>query len=213
MNPRLGNGGRGCGPCQVLGTFSCGAISISGGNSCADPTLVDAAPDVCTPASAQHMEGDPPAVLGTVTCFAPNDAGTGVTTDPVTVCTPGCAADYCAMAVRCVLADGDRTCPAGFTRSIKAGTGADPHCASCACQVAPPGPCTGTVTVFDNGTCSAGGISSTYTVGTCNQFSTTSNYNSVLAQLVPPVGACAPAAVSPGTGDAGLTGLQTICCK
>jgi hypothetical protein len=148
-----------------------------------------------------------------VGCFAPNDAGTGATTDPLTVCVPGCAADYCGLPSRCILADGDLACPAGFTLHARAGTGADPGCAPCSCEAGTPGPCTGTVTVFDNATCSDSGSSATYAIGTCNQFSTQNNYAAVLAQVAPPLVGCTPAFATGNVGDASLTGVKTICCK
>jgi hypothetical protein len=213
VNPRVGNGGCGCGACQVVGAYGCGSVSVSGGNTCMDPTLVVAPPGVCTPASAQHVEGYPPAVTGTVGCVAPNDAGTGATTDPLTVCVPGCAADYCGLPSPCIMADGDKACPAGFTRHLRAGTGVDPGCAPCACEAGAPGPCTGTVTVFDNATCDDSGSSATYGIGTCNQFSTQNNYAAVLAQVVPPLVGCNPAFETGDVGDASLTGVKSICCR
>lgn len=213
VNPRLGNGGCGCGPCQVVGSYTCGAVSVSGGDTCMDPTLVVAQPGMCTRASAQHIEGYPPAVLGSVSCFSASDAGSGVTTDPLTLCRPACSADYCGLPLRCIVSDGDHACPAGFKPYAKAGTGADPHCAPCSCEAGAPGPCTGTVTVYDNATCTGGGMQATYGLGTCSQFSTSSNYLSVLAQPLAPLVGCSPAAPTPGTGDAGLTGIETICCQ
>ena len=203
-----------CGTCQVVGAFGCGAVSIAGGDNCADPPLVAATSGVCTQASAQHVEGFTPAVTGSVGCFAPSDAGTGATTDPLTVCAPGCAADYCGLPSRCVIADGEQTCPAGFTLHARAGTGADPGCAPCGCEAGAPGPCTGTVTVFDDPMCDtdAGG-SATYAIGTCNQYSTQNNYGAVLAQVTPPLVGCTPSAATADVGDASLTGVKTICCK
>jgi hypothetical protein len=211
-NPRLGDGGCACGACQILGAYDCdAAVAISGGDGCGDPTLISVAPGTCGAAQAQHVEAHPPAATGSVGCFAPNDAGAGVTTDSVTLCLPGCAVDYCQTGQRCVVAVGDLPCPAGFTLAMKAGSGADPGCAPCGCEAGPPGTCGGTVTVYDNASCTDSGAQATYPVGACNQYSTTNDYESVLVSLTAPAASCT---ASPADdGDASLTGVKTICCQ
>jgi hypothetical protein len=206
------DGGCACGACQIVGAFDCiGAVPVSGGDGCNDPTLVTVAPATCTAAQAQHVEAHPPPAIGTVGCFVPNDAGTGAVTDTLTVCVPGCTADYCGSSPRCVLAEGDVPCPTGFTLLSVAGTGADPGCGPCACDAGPPGICGGTITVYDGGSCTGGWA--TYPVGTCNQFSTTVNYESLIVDLVPPTASCSSTSTTPGPGDASLLGVHTICCQ
>ena len=214
LNPRVADGGCACGACQIVGSFRCEAgVPISGGDGCNDPTLVTPAPGACIAAQAQHVEAHPPAASGTVGCFVPSDAGTGVTTDSLTVCVPGCAADFCGSSSRCVLSDGEVPCPAGFTLLAQAGTGADPGCAPCPCDAGPPGTCGGTVTVFGGASCGDAGSAATYPVGTCNQFSTSINYESLVVDLVPPTASCSSSSTTPGPADASLLGVHTICCQ
>lgn len=212
VNPRLADGGCACGACQTVGSFACsGGVAVSGGDNCADPTLVTVTPGTCAAASAQHVEAHPPQATGSVACTVANDAGTGALTDTLTVCVPGCSVDYCQTAQRCVEAEGDLACPSGFTLLARAGTGADPGCAPCACEAGPPGTCGGTVTVYDNGSCADSGGAATYAVGGCTQYSTSSNYQSVLVELVAPDASCS--AQTAVEGDASLTGVKTICCE
>jgi hypothetical protein len=215
VNPRLADGGCACGACQVIGSFTCsGSVVITSGDGCGDqPPLATADAGGCTlTPGAQHVEANPIDAAGTVACFAANDAGAGAIADPITVCYPGCSADFCAASPRCIVAEGDLLCPAGFVRMATAGTGADPGCATCACEAGPAGACGGSVTVYDNPTCDDSGSSATYAVGTCNQFSTTTNFQSLLVQLAPPDASCTLGA-SPVEGDAGLVGVRTICCQ
>jgi hypothetical protein len=205
VNPRVEDGGCACGACQVTGAYACtGGVAIAGGDSCADPPIADASPGACTQAQAQHIEATPPMATGAVGCSAPGDAGPGATTDRLSICLPTCSADFCASPRRCILAEGDLPCPGGFTLLSQAGTGADPGCPGCGCQVSPPGPCAGTVTVFDDDACDSG-TSATYPVAACNQ--------SVLVQLTPPDASCTAVPPPPGAGDASLTGAKTICCR
>ncbi|HEY3821685.1 MAG TPA: hypothetical protein VGL81_31175 [Polyangiaceae bacterium] len=215
VNPRVGDGGCACGACQIVGSFGCdGSVPVSSGDGCNDsPVLVTASPGVCTAAQAQHVEANPPSATGTVGCFVPNDAGTGVTTDPLTVCLPGCSADYCGTSPRCVLSAGDVPCPFGFTLLAQAGTGADPGCPACPCEAGPPGTCGGTVTVFTADSCADSGSSTTYPVGTCNQLSTTQDFESLVVDLVPPDASCSSSSAAPGPADASLLGVSTICCQ
>ena len=215
VNPRVGDGGCACGSCQIVGAFDCDAsVPISGGDGCNDPTLVTVAPGACVAAQAQHVEAHPPpAASGAVGCYVPNDAGTGVTTDPLTVCVPGCTADYCGASSRCVVAVGAVPCPSGFTLLAQAGTGADPGCAPCACEAGPPGACAGTVTVFGAASCANSGGVATYPVGSCNQFSTTSDYQSLVVDLVAPEASCSSSSSATDPADASLLGLRTICCQ
>jgi hypothetical protein len=214
VHPRVDDGGCACGACHIVGAFSCDAsVPVSGGDGCNDPTLVTAVPGACTAAQAQHVEAHPPAASGTVGCFVPNDAGTGVTADPLTVCVPGCAADFCGASPRCVLSAGDVPCPAGFTLLAQAGTGADPGCGPCPCEAGAPGTCGGTVTVFGSVSCGSDGGATIYPVGACNQFSTTTNYESLVVDLVPPEASCSVSSTTPGPGDASLLGVHTICCQ
>ena len=211
-NPRLPDGGCACGACQIVGAFACNAVvAISGGDNCADPTLVTVTPGSCAQASAQHVEAHPPQATGAVSCFAPNDAGVGVITDSLTLCVPGCSVDFCKLAQPCIESPGDLACPVGFTLLAKAGTGADPGCAPCGCDAGGPGACGGTVTAYDNGTCADSGAAVTYPVGTCNQYSTTVDYQSLLVDLVPPTPSCTSAPTD--DGDASLTGVTTVCCR
>ena len=81
------------------------------------------------------------------------------------------------------------------------------------CIAGPPGACTGTVTVFADPACSDAGGAATYPVGTCNQFSTTDDFNSLVVDLVPPEASCSPSSTTPGPADASLLGVHTICCQ
>ncbi len=212
VNPRLRDGGCACGACAVVGSFTCnGVVPISGGDGCNDPTLVTATSGTCAVASAQHVEAHPPQATGTVACSAPNDVGAGATSDPLTLCIPACGVDYCQGSARCIEADGERACPAGFALRATAGTGVDPGCAPCPCEAGAPGACRGTVTAYDNATCADSGTQTTYAMGTCNQYSTTNDYQSLLVELVPPLPTCSSPTAD--VGDASLTGVKTICCQ
>src|SRR5579859_143415 len=172
-NPRVDDGGCACGACQVVGAYTCaGPSSVTSGDGCGDlpPLLGTVSPDTCTQArSSQHVQAHPPTATGTVACAAPNDAGAGATSDPLTVCYPSCTADFCAAGPHCIVSDGDVTCPGGFTLLAKAGTGADPGCAPCTCDAGPPAACGGTVTVFGDSVCGDSGTAS-YAVDTCNSY-------------------------------------------
>jgi hypothetical protein len=213
-NPRTPDGGCACGACQVVGSFTCtGMTTITAGDGCGDspPLVAGASPETCTkPANtAQHVEAHLVAASGTVACSAANDAGAGATTDPLTVCYPSCTADFCASSPHCIAADGDVACPGGFALLAKAGTGADPGCAACACDAGPAGACGGTVTVYADDVCGDAG-SSTYPVGTCNTYG--GAYASLFVHLEPPDAACTVTAPS-ASGHASLVGTRTICCQ
>jgi hypothetical protein len=209
-NPRLPDGGCACGACQIVGAFDCGGpVAIAGGDGCGDPTLITVGSGICGVAQAQHIQATAPAATGSVGCFVPSDAGTGVATDSVVLCIPGCDVDYCQAGQRCIVAEGALPCPAGFTLQASVGTGADPGCAPCPCEAGPPGTCGGTVTIYENTTCADSGAVATYPVGTCNEYST--DYDSVLVQLTPPAPTCASSTAD--VGDASLTGVKTVCCQ
>jgi len=214
-NPRLLDGGCACGACQVTGSFACDAATpISGGNNCADDPIAAAPPNECTQAHAQHLEGAlTQATSGTIGCTVANDAGAGAVGDDVIACIPtSCSADFCGEGSLCAMAEGDVSCPSGFTLYAHVGTGIDPSCAPCSCNASAPGKCGGTVTGFESDDCTDGGLVHTYAVGTCNVFDSKIDYSSVLVQLVPPDASCS---VSSGAiaGDASLVGTKTICCK
>lgn len=212
-NPRVGDGGCACGPCQAIGTLDCeGGVVITSGDGCGDsPPLASGAPGACIQATAQHVQANPPQATGTIACFAANDAGFGAAVDTLGVCVPGCTADYCASASRCVMADGVVPCPSGFQQLALAGTSADPGCAPCACNAAPPGTCGGSVTVFTDNACANAGA--TYAAGTCNQFSQSEDFNSLRVDLAPPDASCIPADAGADPGDASLQQVRTICCQ
>jgi hypothetical protein len=214
-NARTTAGSCACGACRPTSAFTCaGDVSIAGGNNCGDAPIAQAQNGACKVAHAQHLMAGPPQASGSAACAAPNDAGTGATADSLSVCVPGCEADFCASATRCVIAEGEQACPSGLTLRTHVGTGADPGCPPCECEAGVPGKCTGTVTAFANTTCADSGLVETYGVGTCNQFSS-GDYDSVLVKLVPPDASCFPvlADAAAQMGDASLVGTKTICCK
>lgn len=215
VNPRAAAGSCACGACRPVGSFMCTAtVAVSGGNTCDDSPIANAVPGTCTQASAQHIRGTAPRAGGSVDCVAPNDAGTGATTtDALSLCVPGCDADFCASASRCVMAEGEQPCPSGFQLRTHAGTSADPGCPPCACEAGAPGTCSGMITAYSSNNCAATGTVTAYAVGTCNTFSS-GNYNSVRATLVPPTPSCFPVpTASAPVGDASLVGAKTICCQ
>jgi hypothetical protein len=211
-NPRLLDGGCACGACATSGAFSCPPSPISGGNSCNDNPIANAPSGQCTQAHAQHLEAHVVQATGSVACSAPNDAGAGASGDDVTLCIPGCSADFCGGASRCVIAEGEVACPSGFQLFARAGTGVDPGCAPCACDAGAPGDCTGSVTAFETNNCADSGLVHTYAAGTCNVFDNQTNYSSVLVTLTPPDASCTVASATVD-GDASLVGVKTICCQ
>jgi hypothetical protein len=213
-NPHVETGGCACGGCQVVGAYTCdAAVPISGGNNCGDNPIANAPPGACTQAQAQHLEAHAVQATGSVGCFAPNDAGIGAAADPLAVCVPGCTADFCASASRCIISEGDVACPAGFTLYAHAGTGADPGCAVCACDAGPPTACGGSVTGFQTTNCTDAGLVHTYAVGSCNVFDSNIDYQSVLVTLTPPAVSCSVTVGPPDMGDASLREPKTICCQ
>ena len=214
-SPRLLDGGCACSACQVTGSFACNAATaISGGNNCDDPPIAQATSGQCTLAHAQHLEAYPPqATNGTIGCSVSNDAGAGAVGDDVTTCIPtSCTADFCGGGSVCAMAEGDVGCPSGFSLFARVGTGVDPFCAPCGCDASAPGTCGGTVTGFESSNCTDGGLVHTYGVSTCNVFDNSIDYSSVIVTLVPPDASCtASSAIT--SGDAGLVGTKTICCK
>jgi hypothetical protein len=213
-NPRAPGGACACGACQPSGAFTCtGNTAISGGTDCKDDPIAQAAPGACTNASAQHLQATPPHATGTTSCFAANDAGTGATTDALTLCVPGCAADFCGSSSRCIVAEGDQACPSGFQLRDHAGTSADPGCPPCECEAGAPTTCGGTVTAYDDKDCADSGTITIYPVATCNMFSS-GNYDSVRVKLVPPDASCSPVvSAAPIVGDASLVAVKTVCCQ
>ncbi|HEY1960483.1 MAG TPA: hypothetical protein VGH28_32960 [Polyangiaceae bacterium] len=201
-----------CGACSVVGAYACEAgVPISGGDGCGDDPFATATPGQCTDVtSTQHLLAHGQNATGSVGCFAANDAGTGATSEALTVCVPGCSADFCGAAHPCVMAEGDVACPAGFTLAAHAGTGVDPGCGPCPCEAGAPGACGGTVTAFFQNGCNAVDDAGTYAVETCNDL-TPNHYKSVFVALTPPDASCAVTAQP--TGDASLLGLKTICCR
>jgi len=211
-NPRVSSTSCACGSCEVIGAYTCDAgTPISGGNNCGDPPIATAPNGQCTQASAQHLEANPVQATGNVGCFAPNDAGSGAQSDPITLCVPGCDADFCGGGSRCVIGAGIAPCPAGLTLLAYAGSSADPGCAPCPCKADPPGACGGNVTGFQSTTCTDSGLVHTYAVGTCNVFDQNIDYGSVLVDLLPPDASCTVTGDA-GAGDASLVAVQTICC-
>jgi hypothetical protein len=195
----------------VIGSYGCDAgVAISGGdNNCGDPTLVTVTPGICAAAQAQHVDAHISTATGSVGCFAANVAGAGAVTDPMTLCVPGCGTDYCQGGQRCIAADGELSCPTGYTLLARAGQGSALGCAPCACDAGPPGTCAGTVAVYSDTACSDAGLLAIYQAGTCNEYS--SDYNSLLVQLAAPQPSCT--APTTAEGDASLTGVKTICCQ
>ena len=143
----------------------------------------------------------------------PNDAGAGATGDDVTTCIPtSCSANFCGGGSVCAIAEGEVACPSGLSLFARVGTDVTAGCAACACDASAPGQCNGTVTGFETNDCTDGGLVHSYPTGTCNVFDNSTDYNSVLVQLVPPDASCSVSS-SAITGDAGLVATKTICCK
>jgi len=211
-NPRDTDASCACGTCSVVGAYACDSgVPISGGNNCGDNPFATATPGQCTNVnSTQHLLAHAPKATGTVGCFAANDAGAGALADDLEVCVPGCTADFCGAAHPCVMAEGEVTCPSGFTLAAVAGTGVDPGCAPCACEAGPPGACGGTVTAFYQNGCNASDDAGTYPVETCHDLSP-NHYQSVFVALTPPDASCTVTAQP--AGDASFVGVKTICCR
>jgi len=212
-NPHLGAGGCACGACTTSGTFACDAgVPISGGDNCGDDPFATATPGACINVNAtQHLKAHAVQATGSIACSAPNDAGSGATSDPVLVCVPtSCTVDFCGGSSRCAMAEGEVPCPNGFSFFAHAGTGVDPGCAPCACEAGAPGACGGEVTAYFNDGCNASDDAGVFAVDSCNYIS--AQYQSVVVSLTPPDASCSLTS-STLSGDASLIGEMTICCR
>jgi hypothetical protein len=200
-----------CGACQPTGAFSCPNFGVKSGDSCNDNgTIASGTSNTCVNTSAsQHLNGIVAAPTGTVSCAAPNDAGTNVGANTLTLCAPtSCSVDFCGGASKCVVADGEQTCPTGLTLRAKAGDLACPPC-NCASLKA-SGSCSGVITAFTDKGCPDGGQQKTYPLNQCNNYHDFANdFSSVRTFYTPPTPTCgAPTS----DGGASLTNVRTICC-
>ncbi len=211
-DPSVPDGGCTCGACTVSGTYSCDAsVPISGGNGCGDNPFANATPGQCSNVNqTQHLKAHLVKATGSVSCSAPNDAGSGAVATPTTVCVPGCDVDFCAGASLCAMADGHRACPPGLPRSLYVGTGADPGCAPCGCDASAPENCAGTVTAYYGNDCTPGDEAGTWPVDTCQYIQ--AKYKSVHVDLTAPPATCTVASATV-EGDASLIGEKTVCCQ
>ncbi len=211
-NPHVLAGGCACGVCTQTNAFTCDAgVPISGGNNCGDDPFATATPGACTNVNAtQHLKAHAIEATATAQCAAPNDAGTGASSDSILVCVPGCAVDFCGGSSRCAMAEGNVACPSGFSLFAHAGTGVDPGCAPCTCEAGAPGTCSGNVTAYFNDGCDAGDDAGVYPIESCNVID--NQYQSVFVALTPPDASCSLTS-STITGDASLIGTMTICCQ
>ncbi len=143
------------------------------------------------------------------TCAAPTKLGAGCA--GTSVCAPKTAAlKYC------VMKSGLNACPAPFTVRRRAGTDAmDPRaCNTCTCTN-PPAPCSGTVTVYTNGNCTAGAQPLTTAGGTGTCMAGSGMNTMIKGYQATVSGGCAPPSgfnTAITGGVATFTGDETICC-
>ena len=230
-NPRLAANACTCAACVPAGQYSCPSFTMKFGSSCGGPAITQQTTNPCvshgeTGGNAKVSTTPSPPLPSGVGC---NSAATGsgqALTDPLSGCRPNkCSADFCglnALGFRaCIAHDNVLPCPNGFNLRGYAGGAGAASCAACGCNTLDV-KCTGSVRVFagggPGGTCDGdgglNGLDYKDTVGAdggCNDPGV--NFDSVFyAADPPPQVACAPAAPTPGSGDAGLVSIKTICC-
>ncbi len=226
-NPRLQSGSCTCGTCNVSGNYVCGGgVTIQTGPSCGGPTDTKNSSPACVSRqqsnSDARISGTPAPATGVPTCSIASIGTKVADTDAVTGCRPNkCEANYCGLKgagfQTCIAHDNVIGCPSGFNLLTQVGTAGTATCDPCTCGVDPAAACTGKIRVFngDNG-CDGNGATSgpdykTTVVadGTCKNPGT--NFDS-LYYIGDPAAPATCKTTAGGTGQAGLTGVKTICC-
>jgi hypothetical protein len=225
-NPQLTSGSCSCAGCMTSGSYTCsGSAQVLEGSSGCSGFDASIAPYACVISTENGSSANasivPPSPSGSAGCVN-NPNGTGVVnTDPVGACLPNkCQSDYCGLGSQgfdtCIITDGMRTCPPGFTLKEIAGAATTSSCAGCPCNLGAPS-CSGVIQVFSNGDCGddAGMSASDYvdTIASDAGCVHTGNYASVVyLPNPPPMPTCSPTVAFDVTGDAGLLSPKTICC-
>ncbi len=228
-NPRLKPSSCTCSACNVSSGYTCGGFTIKTGSLCVGTTDTKPASPVCVARTQQQgisarISGTPAAATGTPTCSITSTGTQAVDTDAVTGCRPNkCTANYCGLKATgfqtCIERDNALGCPAGFSpfgTTGQVGTSGTATCDVCTCAVGAPQPCTGNIRVFSgdpscDGNGSISGVDYKITVpanGTCQNPLT--GFDSLY--YVPDPAAPATCTPAGATGQAGLTGVKTICC-
>ena len=207
-NPRPLDGGCTCTTCTVDADVTCTSATVAGGPGCGTgQQLVEAG--ACAPFTIKnYVRASPSNPVGPATCAVAVDAAAA--SDSIVLCEPGCSSDYCGAANRCVMTDGDVTCPSGFSPYAHGGATVDPGCPACTCAVN-IGSCGGTATTFEAANCADSGLSMSSALGSCDYIPFAQA--SVRVDLTPPPVSCVITSPTASAGDASLVGSRTICCQ
>jgi len=229
-NVRLDPSSCGCG-CSMTASWSCpDQVPIATGNgNCNGNGSVSSG--VCQNQSDDHVQLTDASVKASGAACSATTGAPVVDTDPVSLCSAGCDAGFCAQpaGTRCIATDGDQACPAGLTKTL-VGSGGDPSCDACTCSVGTAPTCTASATLyygykdntypFDyhaNTTCSTQGgygADPPFTLdGTCQGDGHFYNFDSYKATWNPPSATTCNKDQQNAAGDAGLASPKTVCCN
>jgi hypothetical protein len=217
-----------CGDCLVTTEPSCDAGAIKtydthpGFGACKQigPTFANSPAGQCAkifpngePASAgTSFEGAPPPPVGGACSRAASLDTSKVQWTEGRICLPMetmCDSEVCAGIApfsECVLADGDQQCPAAFSTRYVIGTNASIKCEACGCTL--KSTCEGTLTLYTDMTCTAGGLDLPVT-GSCESVSSPDTYFTYKYKGKVKLTKCAD---EPPV-EASFTPAQTLCCK
>ena len=215
-DPALAAGACKCTACAASGSWTCETeIGIAGANC----TLgkVDASASGCINVgnfAVANAELFPPTRSGNPTCGTSTENGTGKTTSSAArMCTPStCGQSVCGQAqlAACIYAAGALPCPAGYSTSTMAGSGATASCAACpSCAVAnADAGCEPSAVLYAQASCGGTVVQTITTVGQCNA---TSTFRSGLFDAGVPTPTCSYGGGSV-SGTAQLSNPITVCC-
>ena len=213
-----------CGSPQVSCTGNVGLHLYSGAN-CQTPSWMGAVPLGCSAdpsgqtvsvsaANGLALSGTCPNAQGTVSNMPPVGFDGPVAACGEAAVGTGCGAGVCAPpagAALCVYAEGDLSCPDGFSNGTLVYTGWQ-DTRDCDCSCSPEGSCDATVTLYGQGNGCTGQSVSFPADGNCFTFSnvTFTEWSNVTATPSNPT--CGQPQTSP-TGEVVPIDPVTICCQ
>jgi len=205
-----------CTACAASGSWTCQTqIGIAGANC----TLakIDASASACINTgnfALTNAEIFPPTRAGNPTCGTSTPNGSEKTTaSSARMCTPTtCGESVCGQTsfAACIYASGTLPCPAGYSTSTLAGSGASASCDTCpTCALAnADAGCAPSVVLYSQTSCGGTAVQTLTTVGQCN---TTSTFRSGLFDAGVPTPTCSYGGGNV-SGTAQLSNPITVCC-